>query len=221
MSGINVLKILNTEFLTHNVKRFVVEKPKDWSYAPGQATHLAVNLPGWEDQWRPFTFTSLNDWDYLEFIIKIYDAHDGVTKQLGKLNAGATILMKDVFGTITYRGPGIFLAGGAGITPFIAIFRALFFSGNMRHVGLIYSNHYHEDVILHQELTQMLGNAYANVFTKEGVVGFAEKRIDRKFLVETIRDFDSRFYVCGPTDFVTDITSYLTDLGAKTSSIIV
>jgi len=129
--------------------------------------------------------------------------------------------MKDVFGTITYRGPGIFLAGGAGITPFIAIFRALFFSGNMRNVGLIYSNHYHEDVILHQELSQMLGNAYANVFTKEGVVGFAEKRIDRKFLIETIRDFDSRFYVCGPTDFVTDITGYLTELGAKTSSIIV
>ncbi len=221
MSGINVLKILNTEYLTHNVKRFVVEKPKDWSYTPGQATHLAVNLPGWEDQWRPFTFTSLNDWEYIEFIIKIYDAHDGVTKQLGKLNAGATILMKDVFGTITYRGPGIFLAGGAGITPFIAIFRALFFSGNMRNVGLIYSNHYHEDVILHQELSQMLGNAYANVFTKEGVVGFAEKRIDRKFLIETIRDFDSRFYVCGPTDFVTDITGYLTELGAKTSSIIV
>lgn len=221
MSGINVLKILNTEFLTHNVKRFVVEKPKDWIYTPGQATHLALNLPGWEDQWRPFTFTSLNDWEYLEFIIKIYDAHDGVTKQLGKLNAGATILMKDVFGTIAYRGPGIFLAGGAGITPFIAIFRALFFSGNMRNVGLIYSNHYHEDVILHQELSQMLGNAYANVFTKEGVVGFAEKRIDRKFLVETIRDFDSRFYVCGPTDFVTDITGYLTDLGANTASIIV
>jgi hypothetical protein len=32
---------------------------------------------------RPFTFTSLNDNDYLEFIIKIYDSNDGVTRELG------------------------------------------------------------------------------------------------------------------------------------------
>lgn len=221
MSQIHNLKIIDTEYLNHNVKRFVVEKPAGWSYIPGQATHLAVDKPGWENEWRPFTFTSLNAWNYLEFIIKIYNEHNGVTQQLGKLNSGATLLMKDVFGTLTYRGPGIFIAGGSGITPFIAIFRALYYSGNMRNVGLIYSNHYHEDVILHEELSHMLGNAYANVFTKEGMVGFAEKRIDRKFLINTIRDFDSRFYVCGPDDFVKDICGYLMDLGAKVEAIVV
>lgn len=221
MTDTQELKILNTEYLTHNVKKFVVEKPEGWNYAPGQATHLAVNIPGWTDKWRPFTFTSLQSWEYLEFIIKIYPENDGVTNQLGKLNAGASLLMKDVFGTISYKGPGIFIAGGAGITPFLAIFRALYYSGNMRNVGLIYSNHYHEDVILHNELTQMLGNGYANIFTREGVVGFTERRIDRKFLIETIRDFDSRFYVCGPNTFVNDIIGHLTELGAKSDSIVI
>jgi len=184
LTDIYTLKILDTEYITHNVKRFVVEKPAGFTYIPGYSTNLAINLPGWEDQWRHFTFTSLNAWDYLEFIIKIYDDHNGVTRQLGKLNAGATLLMKGVFGTINYKGPGIFLAGGTGITPFIAIFRALYYSGNMRNVGLLYSNHYHEDVILHEELTKMLGSAYTNFFSKEGVIGFGEKRINRKMLVE-------------------------------------
>ncbi len=220
-TDIYTLKILDTEYITHNVKRFVVEKPANFFYIPGHSTHLAVNLPGWEDKWRDFTFTSLNDWGYLEFIIKIYEDHKGVTQQLSKLNAGATLLMKDVFGTIDYKGPGIFLAGGTGITPFIAIFRALYYSGNMRNVGLLYSNHYHDDVILHNELTQMLGKAYVNFFSKEGVIGFAEKRIDRKWLVEVIRDFDSRFYVCGPESFVNDISHYLLELGARIDAIVV
>lgn len=221
MPVVHTLKILDTEYINYNVKRFVIEKPAGWTYMPGQATHIAVNLPGWEDKWRPFTFTSLNDWNYLELVIKIYDDHHSVTQQLGKLNAGSSLLMKDVFGTITYRGPGIFIAGGAGITPFIAIFRALYHSNNMRNVGLIYSNHYHEDVIMHEELSKMLGNGYANVFTKQGVIGFAEKRIDRKFLVDTIRDFDSKFYLCGPQTFVEDISRLLVDLGAKVESIVI
>jgi Flavodoxin reductases (ferredoxin-NADPH reductases) family 1 len=215
------LKILDTSYVTHNVKRFVLEKPADFSYIPGHSTHLAVNMPGWEDQWRSFTFTSLNSWDYLEFIIKIYDDHNGVTQQLGKLNAGTSIRMKDVFGTIDYKGPGIFIAGGTGITPFIAIFRALYYSGNMRNVGLFYSNHYHNDVILHQELTQMLGKSYANFFSKEGVIGFGEKRIDRDFLVKAIGDFDRRFYVCGPETFVDDVSRYLMELGARMDAIII
>lgn len=215
------LKIIDTQYLTHNVKRFVVEKPAGFSYIPGYSTHLAVNLPGWEDQWRNFTFTSLNAWNNLEFIIKIYDDNKGVTQQLGKLNAGASLFMKDVFGTIDYKGPGIFLAGGTGITPFIAIFRALYQSGNMRNIELLYSNHYHDDVILHDELTQMLGSKYTNFFSKEGVIGFGEKRIDRKFLVETIGDFDKRFYVCGPEAFVNDISRHLQELGARMEAIII
>ncbi len=215
------LKILDTEYIAHNVKRFVVEKPEGFVFTPGYSTHLAINMPGWEDKWRDFTFTSLNSWDYLEFIIKIYSDHDGVTKQLGSLNAGASFLMKDVFGTLKYRGPGIFIAGGAGITPFIAIFRALFHSGNMRDIGLIYSNHYHDDVILHQELTQMLGNSYVNFFSREGYIGFGERRIDRKLLVQLVGDFDQRFYVCGPESFVTDISGYLLELGARVDAIVI
>jgi len=217
----HTLKILDTDYETHNVKRFVLEKPKDFIYRPGQSAHISLNLPGWGDKKRPFTFTSLNDWPFLELIIKIYEDHNGVTNQLSKLNAGAELLLHDVFGSIAYKGPGIFLAGGTGITPFIAIFRALYYSGNLRNVGLIYSNQSEEDIILHDELFKMLGAAYLNVFTRQGVIGFRERKIDRKFLIETIRDFDKNFYVCGPESFVSDINRDLVSLGVKPESVVI
>src|SRR5687767_6504056 len=120
-----IVKILESSYINHDVKRFIVEKPPAFSFIPGQATDVSINHPDWKDKLRPFSFTSLNEWPYLEFIIKIYDGRNSVTHQLGKTNAGAELILHDVFGTIQYTGPGIFIAGGAGITPFIAIFRAL------------------------------------------------------------------------------------------------
>lgn len=215
------LKILNTQYVTHDVKRFVLEKPEGFQYRPGQSAHISINKDGWKNKVRPFTFTSLNDWPFLEFIIKIYDDREGVTSQLGKLNAGAELILHDVFGTIEYKGPGIFIAGGTGITPFISIFRALYLSGNVRNVGLIYSNHSRDDIILGQELYQILGAAYINVLTREGVIGFKERRIDRAFLAQTIQNFDQRFYVCGPIEFTEDITDILVNLGANPQSLII
>ena len=215
------LKIRNTRYITHNVKRFVLEKPLGFEYTPGQSALISINLPDWEDKIRPFTFTSLQHYDYLEFIVKIYDDHEGVTSQMGKLNNGDELLLHDVYGTIKYKGPGIFIAGGTGITPFIAIFRALFESGNLRNLSLLYSNKTKEDVILHEELQKMLGTAYKNVFTQEGVIGFRERRIDRKFLVEIIGDFNSRFYVCGPEKFTEEICDALISLGADPEYLII
>lgn len=215
------LKILNTHYTTHNVKRFVLEKPEGFEYSPGQSAHISVDLPGWEDQIRPYTFTSLHHWDHLEFIIKIYPDHEGVSSQLGKLKTGDELLLHDVFGTIKYKGPGIFIAGGTGITPFIAIFRALYHSENLRNVALLYSNKTRGDIILHDELSKMLGPAYQNVFTKEGVIGFRERRIDRKFLIENIGDFNFRFYVCGPKDFTEEICEALISLGADPEFLVI
>lgn len=215
------LKILDATFVTHNVKRFVLEKPEGFVYHPGHSGRFSINLPEWKDVIRPFTFTSLNKWPYLELTVKIYEEHNGVTKQLGKLNAGAELLLHNVFGTIEYKGPGIFLAGGTGITPFLAIFRALFLSNNLKGNGLIYSNHSADDIIMGEELSKILGPAYLNVFTKQGVIGFMEKKIDRRFLIENIKRFDRRFYVCGPKSFTEDITNDLISLGANPQSVIV
>jgi ferredoxin-NADP reductase len=211
----HILKIRAIEPVTHNVKHFEVEKPQGYQYIPGQATEVAINKPKWKDERRPFTFTSLNDWDHLEFTIKIYSDHDGVTNQLGQLKAGDELLLHDVWGAIQYKGEGTFIAGGAGVTPFIAIFRQLQKDKKLGDNKLIFSNKAHKDIILKDEFTAMLGDNFINTLTQEEIPGYDHHKIDEEYLQNKINDFDQQFYICGPDAMVKDVQSILQKLGAK------
>ena len=217
----HIVKILDSAFITPDVKRFKVEKPTGYKFVPGQATDVALNKPDWKDKQRPFTFTSLPNAKTLEFIIKVYDDHDGVTKQLGLAKKGDELAIGEPFGAIHYQGPGFFFAAGAGVTPFIAILRDLQKKKKLVGNTLICSNKTADDVILDKELTAMLGKNFLNIFTRQHVIGFREKRIDRDTLVALVQDFNQHFYVCGPQKFVTDICAMLTNLGADPGSLVI
>jgi len=214
------VKILKAFYVTHDVKCFVTEKPIGYDFTPGQATDVSINLPEWKDKLRPFTFTNLREQNYLEFMIKIYKDHESVTNKLASVNAGAELILHDVFGAIQYKGKGTFIAGGAGITPFISIFRDLYKKQYLHGTKLIYSNKTSEDVIMNEELQKMLKRDFFKIYTRENVIGFRDRRIDRNFLIEAIEDFSQNFYVCGPSDFVKNINDHLLDLGATASTVI-
>ena len=74
----DILKIIESFYITHDVKCFMVEKPVGYGFIPGQVTEVAINLPKWKNQLGPFTFTCLRDKKYLELMIKIYRDHNGV-----------------------------------------------------------------------------------------------------------------------------------------------
>ncbi len=213
------VEIVKSEYVTPDVKRFVVTRPKGLQFTPGQGCMVAIDQDVWRTMWRPFTFTSLPEARSLEFVIKIYQ-RQGVTQMMSTLKKGDRLLLKDVFGTITYKGPGTFFAAGAGITPFIAIFRDLHANGEMKGNMLIYSNKTVHDVIMDKELGKMLGKKYLNIFTRQNVVGFRERRIDRDILITLVQDFDQYFYICGPERFVQDLNEMLTELGAGSDSLI-
>ncbi|MEO8515947.1 MAG: FAD-binding oxidoreductase [Flavobacterium sp.] len=217
----HIVKVLQSFYVTHDVKCFMVEKPENYDFIPGQATDVSINIPGWEEKVRPFTFTNLREQNCLEFIIKIYRDHEGVTNMLGHLNAGTELIIHDVFGAIQFKEPGIFIAAGSGITPFLSIFRDLYKQNKLRGNKLIYTNKTSDDVIMDVELRKMLKNDYLNVFTRENVVGYVGKRIDRNFLIDTVSNFSQHFYVCGPNDFVQNITKILLDLGATSDTLVV
>ena len=214
------LKILETSYITHDVKCFVLEKPPGYSFVPGQSVNVSINLPEWKNAIRPFTFTNLPEDNYLEFIIKIYRDRNGVTKKLDSINAGDELILHDVFGTIQYKESGVFISAGSGITPFLSIFRYLYKQKRLRENLLIYSNKTSDDVIMEKPLHTMLKNNFIMVFTRENVIGFVEKRIDRNFLIDHIENFKQHFYICGPEDFVKNIKEILISLGATIDNII-
>lgn len=212
----HIVSILDITPVTRNVKRFTVQKPAGYRFIPGQATEVAVNKPGWEDQRRPFTFTALNDWDHLEFTIKIYDERQGVTRQRGLLQAGDSLRIHDVWGAIQYRGEGTFIAGGAGVTPFIAIFRQLRQEGKVGNNKLIFSNKTREDIILEQEFREMLGDNFISTLTEEARPGYDHHKIDEVYLRAKVKNFRQPFYICGPEAMVADVKSTLEKLGGET-----
>ena len=214
-------QILMTEFVTHDVKRFIVERPKGYAFEPGQATEVSVNLPGWQDKKSPFTFTSLDEDKVLEFTIKGYFDRDGVTKKLHSLVPGDELILRDVWGTIVYKEPGVFLAGGAGITPFIAILRRLRNDGRLAGNRLIVSNKTVRDVVLRQEFEEMLGDDFVLTLTRAEAPGCLYGRVDQALLGRCVRDFSRAFYVCGPRPFVKDVKAALKALGASAESIVV
>ncbi|MDP1644842.1 MAG: FAD-binding oxidoreductase [Thiobacillus sp.] len=216
----HAVNLLMSQFVTHDVKRFIVSKPEGFSIVPGQGVELAINLPGLSEQGRPFTPTGLAADRVLEFTIKAYPAHAGVTQALHQLEAGAELLMSEPFGTISYQGPGVFIAGGAGVTPFLAILRGLAHREELGNQTLIFSNKTPRDVICEKELRHLLGERCILTCTGADAPGYEHRRVDRAFLEEKINDFKQRFYVCGPPPFMEAVNGALTDMGASAESVV-
>lgn len=215
------VKILATDAVTHNVKRFTLSKPSNYVFKPGQATDIVINLPEWKAERRPFTFTGLNDWENLEFTIKIYDDHEGVTNQLGKLKAGDELILHDIWGAIHYKGEGVFIAGGAGVTPFIAILRQLYKDGKIGDNKLIFSNRASEDIILKEEFEKMLGDNFINTLTDEKTEKYDNRMIDEAYLGEKIKNLSQYFYICGPEPMIESVKNNLLKLGVKEDKIVI
>ena len=212
--------LLQSEFITHDVKRFVVSCPEGFDYRPGQGVELALNEPGWSDERRPFTPTSLRDDKVLEFIIKGYPQHHGVTARLHASKPGTELLMSEPFGTINYQGQGTFIAAGAGITPFIAILRQLAATGQLANHHLLFSNKTPADIICLQELQHLLGARAHFLCTRATDCNCQGVRIDKAFLRRHVEDFGQHFYVCGPPPFVQSVNEALFELGAKPQAVV-
>ena len=219
-------KVLFNSFVTHDVKRFILEKPEGYQFTPGQATLFALNKEGWKEEKRPFTFTSLNEDEVLELIVKGYDPkeyedHDGMTKKLHQVEPGDELLFEDPWGTINYEGLGVFIAGGAGVTPFIAILRELRKKDKLKGNKLFFSNKEKKDIILEKEFKNMFDEEDVILtLTREEHPSYHSGRIDEDFLKKNVEDFSQNFYVCGPPPMVKEIKQTLSDLGANSDSIV-
>ena len=216
----HIVKVLKTEFLAHNVKRFIVEKPQGYTFIPGQATDVSINKPGLETELRPFTFTSTNDEDHLEFTIKIYKSHQGITAKMLEVNEGDELIIHEVFGAIHYEGPGLFLAGGAGITPFLAIFREQKRQGGFTGSTLFFANRNENDVFLREELKQLFGENYIDILS-EPTAPQHPAFIEMKMLKEEVLKGTDRFYICGPDKFIEIMVENLMSLGIRKNQIVI
>lgn len=215
------VKIMSIGHLTHDVLRVVVEKPAGLDFRPGQAADLAINKPGWEQEWRTFTFTSHPTDDFIEFNIKTYPDHEGVTNELLSVKAGDELILGDVYGDITYKGQGIFIAGGAGITPFIAILNDL---GKKNQIGdnkLIFANRTKGDIIRENDFQKWLAKGnFINVLSNEEVEGYNHGFVTADLIKNQSDENHKYYYLCGPPPMMNAVESQLAGLGVTEDFIV-
>ena len=156
----------------------------------------------------------------MEFTIKIYSDHPGVTNELNTLQPGDELIIRDVWGAIEYKGPGYFIAGGAGITPFIAILRQLKKENRLQGNKLFFSNKTSRDVILEEELHSILEENAVFIITDEKNSHHYNGYINEQFLKENVNDFSKNFYLCGPPKMVEAMQEILSRLGASPDTVV-
>ncbi|WP_417684952.1 flavodoxin reductase [Roseibium sp.] len=212
-------KILVIEPVTHDVKRIRLERPEGFDYQVGDATELALDVDGWRDEKRPFTMTSLPEDPYLEFTIKEYPDHDGVTTRLHDMKPGETVLIDDPFKTFRNKGKGVFIAGGAGITPFLAILRKEREKHSLDGYTLIFANKRTEDIICRDELAGMPELKVVHVLSEDKEPGMHHGEVDADLIRGEVEDFDQRFYLCGPPPMMEAVQKSLDKLGVKADAV--
>ena len=216
----HIVKIISVDHVTHDVLRFKTEKPVNFNFKPGQASRISINKEGWEKKKRSFTFTNLPEDDHLEFVIKTYPSHEGVTNELLTLKAGNQLIVHEVWGSIAYKGEGVFIAGGAGVTPFISILRHLHGKKELGNNRLLFANKTLADIIYNDEFKDMLGQNFINILSQEEAEGFEHGWITEEFLKKhDINDY-KYVYLCGPKPMMENIEGQLLKLNIKEDAII-
>ncbi|WP_188050720.1 flavodoxin reductase [Flavobacterium sp. GP15] len=215
-----IVKISSLEKITHDVLKVQFEKPNEYSFIPGQAADISFNEPEWSDKLSCFTFTSLPEENYLEFTIKTYPSRKRVTNKFLSANVGDELLLNDPFGDIKSHGEGVFIAGGAGITPFIAILKVLEMNGEIGNSKLIFANKTAKDIIAKDYFDKILGKNFINVLSDESLEGYEHGYINNEIIKKYVQEDTPNYYLCGPPPMMESVIKSLNSIGIKESQII-
>jgi propane monooxygenase reductase component len=153
-------EVVANDNVTHDMRHLVIRliEPTSLKFFPGQ--YLDFAIPGKEET-RSFSManTSSGDEGLLEFVIKIYPG--GLFSEFldTEVAVGDQLEITGPFGVFTLRdNPGaelIFLGGGAGMAPILALLRSMAERGIDRRATFYYGARRRKDLCFERELTAL------------------------------------------------------------------
>ena len=150
------MRVESIEALTHDIQRLVLSGPA-LDYHPGQ--YVDIRIPD-GDEVRSFSMANLPGNGELEFMIKVYEG--GKFSSLlssGALQAGHELEVTGPYGVFTIRAnsdrPLLFIGGGAGMAPILALLRALSEQGSPRPAVYYYGARGPRDLFHTDELSEL------------------------------------------------------------------
>lgn len=201
---------------THDVKtfRFVAEPPKLFRYSPGQFMTLEVPIDGTVVR-RSYTISATPSRPHLISVtVKRVEGGQISNWLHDNLQPGSSLFVDGPHGTFTCighdSGPYLFISGGSGITPVMAMSRWLYDTTPDADIRFLHFARSPNDLIFADELSQMgrmlPGFSCDFVCSQAGEGnGWTGRvgRISAEHLKELVPDLKSRsVYLCGPTGFM-------------------
>jgi propane monooxygenase reductase subunit len=152
-----VAEVVSIDSVTHDLRHLVLRliEPKEITFFPGQYVDIAV--PG-SDATRSFSManTSSREDGRLEFVIKVYP--DGLFSSFldTRLAVGDRVDLTGPFGVFTLREGHdedvVFVGGGAGLAPILALLRSMAERGIDRRAAFYYGARRRRDLCFTDEL---------------------------------------------------------------------
>ncbi len=148
-------EVVSKDPVTHDMRHLVLRlvEPAEVKFFPGQYMDIAV--PG-TDQVRSFSMANTSSRDgLLEFVIKVYP--DGLFSRFldEQLAVGDRLELTGPFGVFTLRDADtelLFVGGGAGMAPILALLRTMAERGIQRKATFFYGARGERDLCFTDEL---------------------------------------------------------------------
>jgi ferredoxin-NADP reductase len=200
---------------------FYFEKPAGFSHEAGQNAMFTLIDPPENDAagpTRPFTIASAPHEPDLMIATRMRDT--AFKRSLGRAALGTCLEMEGPAGVMVLHEdasrPAVFLAGGIGITPFLAMARDAAQRRLPHHITLFYSNRRPEHAAFLRELESLHGPRFRLVATMTEAPGWKGERrlIGRELLAEHLGDLRAPiYYFAGPPGMTMAMQGMLRELG--------
>ncbi|MCC0027250.1 ferredoxin oxidoreductase [Pseudooceanicola lipolyticus] len=211
-------ELVSVEDLAPEIRRFTFRAEEDIDFLPGQYAILHLG-PGLR---RAYSMCNLPGEGVLQVISKRYSGGSG-SEALAAMATGDRLTLEAPFGTCTLnRSPGrkVFIAGGTGISPILALVRQVAREGVdfAAPVDVIYCARRPEDLAASAELSDAVDRVagascrlYAEDCTGQPAVSSGRAT---EAIAETRHDpAETEFYVAGPPVMVNAVKAHLKEAG--------
>ena len=136
------------------------------------------------------------------------------------MKVGENLIIGAPWGAIEYKGEGAFIAGGAGITPFLAIFKKLHRNGKLKGNQLLFANKAEKDIIHKNNLEVWLGSDFHNILSEQEHEDYDHGHINKEYLETKELDISKKVYLCGPPEMMDALQTDLYAMGLSKKQLI-
>jgi ferredoxin-NADP reductase len=202
---------------------FYFDKPAGFSHEAGQNAMFTLINPPEDDAEGPMrTFTIASAPYERELMIATRMRNTAFKRTLRAVPLGTKIEMEGPAGLMVLHEdpawPVVFLAGGIGITPFLAMTRDAVKRELPHRIVLFYSNRRPQDAAFLTELERLQGPKLRLVATMTGAPAWPgeRRRIGRELLAQYVPDRRAPvYYFAGPPAMTMAVQGMLKELGVS------